>query len=290
MPRLLSTEELKDRLTFEYNSREVLSESKRLRKYNVLAFNALSREHLEYNKQERRLLIYTTQKGERIYIQYPGKESDIGRKEVMPLDFRPELQKADGEFIPDISFGDIWDILNDIGSEAKKYLPFVSAIFLHIGYMHNYENVNSDCEYIDLDITDKKEIGRGFIKHNYYRLNLSEDVWYTLNDRIGDIKLDEQNRFSFEAFIKLVDLLFQNEDCKYYFKNVVIRGNDKYNFDNGRTQSSEANLLILSHLEGHTRLSSLLNSFQKSRGVPSYKKHDYTVVTDGMVFQIEKRQ
>ena len=115
MARLLNTEELQEELSFGYSKVDVLPESKRLRKYNVEAFNSLSREKLEYNKRERRLLLYTTLLGEKIYIQYPGKESDADRKQVMPLDFRPELQKADGEFIPDISFGDIWDILDKIG-------------------------------------------------------------------------------------------------------------------------------------------------------------------------------
>ncbi|SCY45787.1 hypothetical protein SAMN05660668_02708 [Pseudobutyrivibrio sp. AR14] len=287
MARLLSTEELQNELSFEYSRGIVLAESKRLRKYNVESFNLLSRDKLEYNKRERRLLLYTTLHNENIYIQYPGKESDAERKQVMPFDFRPELQKANGEFIPDISFGDIWDILDKIGSEAKKYLPFVASLFLHMSYMHNYENEKSLYEYADLDMKNGTEIEKGNVEHEWYRLNISEDIWFTLNDRIGPIELDKNNVFSFEAFIKLVDLLFQNEDCKYYYKNVVIDGKSKYNFENGRTQSSDTNLLIISHLEEKTKLSSLLNSFQKSRGVPGFKKQDYSIVTNDMVINID---
>lgn len=287
MARLLSTEELQKELSFGYSKADVLPESKRLRKYNVEAFNSLSRENLEYNKRERRLLLYTTLLGENVYIQYPGKESDADRKQVMPLDFRPELQKSNGEFIPDISFGDIWDILDKIGSDARKYLPFVASLFLHMSYMHNYKNEKSSCKYEDLDIKSGIEIEKGKVEHDWYRLNISDDVWFTLNDRIGSIELDSNNVFSFEAFIKLVDLLFQNEDCKYYYKNVVIDGKNNYNFSNGRTQSSDTNLLIISHLEEKTKLSSLLNSFQKSRGVPGFKKQDYSIVTNDMVINID---
>jgi hypothetical protein len=287
MARLLSTEELQEELSFEYSKTDELPESKRLRKCNVEAFNSLSRDKLEYNKRERRLLLYTTLLGEKIYIQYPGKESDTDRKQVMPLDFRPELQKANGEFIPDISFGDIWDILDRIGAEAKKYLPFVASLFLHMSYMHNYQYEKTQFEYEDLDVKKGIVIEKGKVAHDWYKLNISDDVWFTLNDRIGSIELDENNVFSFEAFIKLVDLLFQNEDCKYYYKNVVIDGKRNYNFSNGRTQSSDTTLLIISHLEEKTKLSSLLNSFQKSRGVPGFKKQDYAIVTNDMVINID---
>lgn len=287
MEKLLSTEELQNELSFEYSRESVLVESKRLRKYNVETFNRLSRDKLEYNKRERRLLLYTTLLGEKVYIQYPGKESDADRNQVMPLDFRPKLQKANGEFIPDISFGDIWDILDKIGSEAKKYLPFVASLFLHMSYMHNYQLEKAQFEYDDLDVNKGIAIEKGKLAHDWYRLNISNDVWFTLNDRIGSIELDDNNVFSFEAFIKLVDLLLQNEDCKYYYKNVVIRGRSDYNFSNGRTQSSDTNLLIISHLEEKTKLSSLLNLIQKSRGVPGFKKRDYAIVTNGMVINID---
>ncbi len=83
-------------------------------------------------------------------------------------------------------------------------------------------------------------------------------------------------------------MLFQNEDCKYYYKNVVVKGKKKYNFSNGRTQSSAANLLIINHLEENTKLSELLNAFQKRvEEFQVLKKQDYTVVTNGMVINID---
>ena len=156
-----------------------------------------------------------------------------------------------------------------------------------MSYMRNYKKEKSPCEYEDLDIKNGIEIEKGKVAHDWYRLNISDDVWFTLNDRVGLIELDSNNVFSFEAFIKLVDLLFQNEDCKYYYKNVVVYEKSNYNFGNGRTQSSDTNLLIISHLEEKTKLSSLLNSFQKSRGVPGFRKQDYSIVTNGMVINID---
>lgn len=286
MAKILGTDELKDTVNFQYSKNTVLKESKELRKFNVLSFNALSRKKLEYGNIERRLCLYETQNGEKIYIQYPGKES-ADRKHIMPLDFRPELQMANGEFISDVSFGDIWDILSEIGKEQKKILPFVASIILRMGYMYGYTKESGLFSYHDIDILNNQFIDEGELNFEWYSLSLPEDTWFTLNDRIGEIRLTDNEVFSFEGFIKLVDLLFQNEDCKYYYKNVVLAGKTNYNFTNGRTQSSEANLLIINYLQDYTKLSELLNAFQKSRGVPGFKKQDYTVVTNGMVINID---
>ena len=101
------------------------------------------------------------------------------------------------------------------------------------------------------------------------------------------IDLGNGQQISFEGFVKLVDLLFQNEDCKYYYKNVVINQNQNYKYNNGRSNSSSANLLILNYLSGNVQLSDLLDSFQKSRGVPRFRKSDYSIVTDGIVINID---
>ena len=113
------------------------------------------------------------------------------------------------------------------------------------------------------------------------------DVCNTLNDKMGWINLGNNQVISFEGFIKLVDLLFQNEDCKYYYKNIVIDKKDKYKLSSGRTNSSAANLFILNYLEGNVKLSKLLDAFQKSRGVPMIKKSDYSVVTDKIVINVD---
>lgn len=285
MPKLLSTEELKNALKFEYSAKKVLNESKKLRLFNIREFNKISREGLKYGDNERMLCLYETLNGEKIYIQYPGKES--AKSNSMPLDFRPKLKMNNGEFISDISFGHIWDILSEIANSQQKDLPFVATIFLRLGYMYGYIKTEAKYEYKDIDIKENREIERGKISHEWYLLELEDDIWFTLNDRIGEIRMSNREVFSFEGFIKLVDLLFQNEDCKYYYKNVYIDGKSDYKLNNGRTQSSETNLLIINHLEKNTKLSELLNAFQKSRGVPKIRKQEYSIVTNNMVINID---
>lgn len=290
MARLLSNEELRNKLTMSYSRNTVLKDSTDKRKYNIDVFNKIDRIKLKYNKTECRLLLYETLQGEKIYIQFPGKESEDRTKK--PNDFRPKLQFSnESGFMQDASFGFIWDILDEIGKSRKVDLYFVAALFLRIGYMYGYEKVSETVLRESLRIKD------GSIESvekcedeliEWYKISLSDDVWYTLNDKIGPIKVWENGCFiSFEAFIKFVDLLFQNEDCKYYYINVVINGKKDYKLKNGRPNSSAATLCILNYLEGNDKLSNLLNVFQKSRGVPDFKRADYTIVTDGIVKNID---
>lgn len=287
MPRLLTNEELKDKLKMEYSSGTVLRESLEKRRDNIQSFLQITRDNLEYDKKERRICLYSTLQNENIYIQFPGKESVNNPQ--MPKDFRPKLQMRNGEFMQDASFGFIWDLLDEIGREHRAYLSYVAALFLRIGYMHEYAWERNEYECTDLEIEDGniEEIPHPAEKIEWYHLDLDEDIWYTLNDRIGNIAVAENQTISFEAFIKFVDLLFQNEDCKYYYKNVIINGDENYRYQNGRLNSSAANLLILNYFEGNETISNLLNSFQKSRGVASFRKADYDVVTDGIVINID---
>ncbi len=290
MARTLNNNELTQALSFEYSKNTVLKESRYLKLFNVHAFNSLSRQGLEFGDIERRLCLYRTQNNEKVYIQYPGRESTLSGDQHRPYDFRPELQMSNGDFISVASFGDIWDILSEIGKEQKSFLSFVASVFLRMGYMYDYAKQNGDYAYHDLACENNPEIkDTGLLNFEWYALNLDEDVWFTLNDRIGQIRLSDKEVFSFEAFIKYVDLLFQNEDCKYYYSNVICGKYDdsNYKFETGRISSSGANLLIINHLEDNTKLSALLDSFQRSRGVPKLNKTDYNMVTNGIVTNID---
>lgn len=287
MPKLLTNDELRDALHLEYSSKTVPKEAKEKRKHNIDSFIEIDRAGLEYNRIERKILLYVTLQNEKIFIQFPGKESVNSPK--MPADFRPKLQLADGSFMQDASFGFIWDILDEIGKEHKAYLSYVAAIFLRMGYMHDYLKVKELYKSSEIILKNDKvdrELTHSDETLEWYKLNLSDDVWHTLNDKIGPIQISKEKFISFEGFIKFVDLLFQNEDCKYYYKNVFIKGKKNYTYSNGRPNSSAANLLIINYFEGNEKISNLLNSFQKSRGVASFRKKDYSNVTDGIVTNV----
>lgn len=284
MGRILSNAVLAKELEVDYSSKTV-GEARKLRLKNIEAFNNISRKGYSYNKAEKLILLYETLNNEKVYIQFPGKES-IGTPQ-MALDFRPKIQLSTDEFIIDLSFGAIWDILDVIGKKYKAYLSYVASIFFRLGYMSNYVEHNEEYKCFELN-TGTGELNEiKYEKLNWFGINLPEDVWFTLNDKIGLIELENGQKISFEGFIKLVDLLFQNEDCKYYYKNVVINKKENYKLDNGRINSSAANLLILNYLQGNVKISRLLDAFQQSRGVPSFRKSDYSNVTDGIVINID---
>lgn len=290
MCRLLSNEELKEALRADYSAATIHKSALAKRKHNINAFNQIDRKGLVHNKTEKRLLMYETMKKEKVFIQFPGKEAV--ENPSMLLDFRPKVLLESGMFAIDLSFGAIWDILDSIGKSHNAYLSYVAAIFFRLGYLHEYNLENREHECFELTISDGRETAQAKAENmqmEWYRLSLPEDVWYTMNDKIGWIDLGNGQRISFEGFIKMVDLLFQNEDCKYYYKNVVINGKADYKYNNGRNNSSSANLLILNYLEGNVKLSKLLDAFQKSRGVPAFSKREYSAVTNGIVLNIDVR-
>lgn len=283
MPKLLTNEELRDLLSMEYSQSTTLPESRTLRKENIDAFNAISRNGLKFGEKERRIIFYRTLKGEEVFIQYPGKESQGD----MPLDFRPGIC-ANGSVMPNAAFGEIWDTMDAIGKKHNDYLSFVASLFLRIGYMHGYKKVRESYPMIDIDVTSGTQSSAGSIDFCWNMIDFPDDFWYSLNDKVGDVELFDGYLISFEAFIKYVDLLFQNEDCKYYYRNSVLAPRkDADMLKNGRNSSSDANLAILNYLQGNKKLSKLLNEFQKGRGVTSFRKADYSVVTNGIITNID---
>lgn len=287
MAKILSNDELVGLLKADYSAKTINKESLLKRQWNINVFNALDRKQMKYGKLEKRILLYRTLEGEEIYIQYPGKESVENIK--MPLDFRPKVKLKSGDYAIDLSFGAIWDILDEISNNHNAYLKYVATLFFRMGYMHEYEKINEnyECEIVKINRGEERVERKELISLEWYAIQIEDDVWLTLNDKIGWINLGNGQQISFEGFIKLVDLLFQNEDCKYYYKNVVIEKKDDYKLTNGRTNSSAANLFILNYLEGNVKLSKLLDAFQKSRGVPGIKKGDYSLVTDKIVINVD---
>lgn len=288
-PTILSTDAIRNELSLSY-SKDVLRSSRERRLHNIESFISLDRTGLTFNSSERRLWLFTTIEGEAVGIQYPGKES-IESNEPKIYDFRPIVRLQDGSFIPDLTFGDIWDIFSEIGRDHQAYLCFLASFVYDMGYLQRYEHVNECYSSELISVTDGEESITEVTSTSldWYKLSVNEDVWYTLNDRIGRIAVSDSQTISFEAFVKFMDLLWQNEDCKYYYKKAILYRNLSYatKLDSGRINSSGANLLILNYLEGHESLSSLINKIQKGRGVASFKKADYQIVTDGLVINIE---
>jgi hypothetical protein len=284
MPTNLLLTELKAVLSTKYSSsKEFHDEVRARRKRNIESFLGINRDGLEYGVKEHRILLYTTLCDEKIYIQTPGSESI--RNPPMLCDFRPIIQYPDGATHENVSFKNIWDVLDVIGKKYNEYLSVVATILLRMGYMYEYRQTLDSCicETIVLDggrvltITKVEPVSI-----SWYRIDFSESVWFSLNNYLGVGSILGKET-SFEGFIKLLDLILQNEDCKYYYRNVVINRNDKYDFSSGQIPTCNSNLLIVDYLKGNKSISALLQGFIYGRGVAPFNVGDYQSVTDDIV-------
>lgn len=230
----------------------LVSASKKLE--NIESFNALSRTGLSYGVMEKRILLYETASGEKLFMQYPGSES-VRAKSTYPNDARPVLQKADGSFSEDMDFKKIWDYIDLIGQAHKADIDILATIFLRIAYMLDYEHHDSTYPYETIDIASGNIVNSGNQHFIWNSLALDADVIETISDRFGQI-----GEISLEAFLYYNDLLAQNEDCKYYY-----RKGDKWSISEGagRINNCLSHLTVISHIRGMIGISKLIDSFQR---------------------------
>lgn len=256
---MLSTDILKERLTIQIPPEKPYFLSKKEKIENINSFCDLSRENLAFGKTERRILLYTTQNGEKIYYQYPGKESTRRDRANFPLDARPVLEKNNSKQSPDMDFNAIWDIIDYLGTENRGNADVLGAIFLRIAYMYQYKHITKDFIYQDIDISSGTIINSGKIKMDWNCFALDQEIIEALNDRF---KLRDSLGFSFEAFLYYNDVLAQNEDNKYYLRSnkseeqILQKGN-------GRINNCLSHLTVISHIRGNIGISKLISSFRR---------------------------
>lgn len=141
-------------------SRKKKGESIEKRKVNIEAFSNINRHGLEFGKKERMLLLYETVCGEKIYIQYPGKESKSNKKgNIRPWDFRPKMILADGSYFKDLSFKNIWDDLIQQHELECEVSNILAAVFFRMALMIDVKKEEEYYEYIDIDSESKLKIG-----------------------------------------------------------------------------------------------------------------------------------
>lgn len=276
---MLSIDVLKKRLTIQIPSQKPYFLSKNEKIENINVFCGLTRENLAYGKTERRILLYTTQNDEKIYYQYPGKESTRRDSANFPLDARPILEKSNSELSPDMDFNAIWDIIDYLGTENRANADILGAIFLRIAYMHQYKHTTKDFFYQDVDISSGAIINSGKIKMDWNYLALDQEIIESLNDRF---KLRNSLGFSFEAFLYYNDVLAQNEDNKYYLRSnksdeqILQKGN-------GRINNCLSHLTVISHIRGKIGISKLISSFR--RGVAPLSQSRFSEACGDLVIR-----
>lgn len=284
---VLSRNELKNRLSLVLpNSRRINAERREKQRVNTKTIYDLDRENLTHNSFERRMLIYTTLLNEKIFIEYPGKETT--RNNPMPKDTCPSFANEEGMITLDTSFGDIWDVMDYLGKNHKAYLPILATVLIHMSCMKQYKAKTSSRECWDIVIDEN---GKTYTLSQeriatFQEINFTKRVWETLNDMFSGIRIRGQE-MSFEAFIKYFDVLLMNEDSKYAYA-AVNDGDATYenwSYKKGRIKTIGTCLSVIDYLEDKMTLSTLLDKYQRGRGTIPFSISQYSDVSDGIISQ-----
>lgn len=242
-----------------------------LRISNIEWIEKLTREGLSYGQKERQLLIHTTDKGERIFIQYPGKES---RSSVpKPWDFRPELYFPENDrYHEKMSFGAIWAIIFETSSKLtiknkEKVLRAFATLFYRMAFMLDhiddkpFNTRERDViygEHNELEYSDETEVELPGL----FKLVPNKEILEYLSNACptwGDMSL--------EAFLFYNDLLVWNEDCKYYYRNYRLRSSEEWIYKTGRVNTLLSHIRILGYMLGDVPLSNIFDGFARQRGI-----------------------
>ncbi len=268
--------ECKNILCMEYN-KDVKKDAIEKRKFNIAQFSELDKKGLKFQDIERKLLLHTTKNGEKVFIQYPGKETISSNSEkVRPWDFRPKLQLSNGTYIKDLSFPDIWDDLTDIHSSDKTLLSILAGIFFRMAVMYDYSMTENSYKYEDIN-SSGKIIKKGVLPFQYYKPVFSKKV-------LSQLSSITPRGVSLEAYLIYNDLLVQNEDCKYFYRDTKIK-KDTWNSNSGRYNTLLSHISVIEYLQGRLSFSEIMTRFQRGMGVAPIRLGDISNITQNIILK-----
>lgn len=245
-----------------------------------LVGEAVEENNLSHVNREERLHIFTTQRGEKIFIQYPGKESTLSGEKYRKCDFRPRIMTSTGEMLRDLVFADMWGLIEDLNTQQHRLLKIMAAIFFRLGRMTLHREVDKDytCETLDSD----ENVIASSVRHlHWYEFHVDDEIMESLNFHAENLIVDGKE-ISLEAFLCFFELILQNEDSKYYDK--------KGNLSSGRIPTSDSMLLLSSALFGRIKLSVLLQRFVSGFGVAHCGIDEVESATDGLIKIVDRKQ
>ena len=233
----------------------------------------VNRTGLEFGKKERQLLIHTTRKNEKIYIQYPGKESTGSR----PWDFRPIFYDSSGNINKNNqSFGDIWATI-----ENNELLRIIATLLYRTAYMIDhteipkFKTLSRDITYDEVEvISAEKNIQRT----NFYKYQPKIEII----DEISEV-CDDWGKMSFEGFLHYNEILTWNEDCKYHYRDLQKENTGKWLNKTGRVNTLLTHIRILGYILEDVRLADIFNDFSKLRGISPATDVEIFKICHGMI-------
>ena len=255
---------------------ERISTERRLMK--IQSFAALNRRGLGFVSRERRVLLHSTSFGERIFVQYPGKESERRGPDERPWDFRPKLVMRNGIVAADLPFIAVWTDLQDVASRDRDSLPVIATLLFRMAKMtdHRFNDRVYPSEHLrnrDLSTLEKGPD----VRIPYYRYVPPARTVKLLQNRLGHI-----GGVSVEAYLYLNEYIAQNEDCKYYYRGEHA-GGKRWGDGMGRSNTLMTYVSAIGALEGLLDHSVIVNGLHSKTGVSPLKPEMLPEVTGGIV-------
>lgn len=261
---------------------------------NINTFLHIDREGLKNGELEKRLIMYKTFLEETIYIEYPGKEStkEYESKELKnmmnPNDFRPELHLPDGSITAKLSFVDISEALVEYAwTHDIATMQMLAAMIIRLAFMREYKKVklvhpSQLIRYvgktpIEEPIENKDVIERYFLPINS-ELKSILAMWDKINlpSRHHEKKLE----VSIEGFLYYLDILAQQEDCKYYYTR-KSKGQKSIDIGIGRINNLLTVVNVIDRLITNRPYGDIIGSM--GRYVRPIKRSEFERVTGGLV-------
>ena len=263
-------------MRIEYSS-ELKRESDEKKLFNINTFSKLDKSGLSYGGIERRILMKEYPTGEKLYIQYPGKES-ARDKNVRPWDFRPKLQLPNGEWLKDLSFKDVWDDLYSFKDIACD-MSYIATLFFRIAYMIDAKKTTRALHYEDVDSKTGQIVNEGDVELTWYEYTPEEDILSGLQ-----VSPEAIRGCSVPAYLAYNDYLAQNEDCKYYYRAVYDKG-ETWKTDTGRRNTLLTHMAVIAFIEDKLRFTEITDMFQRGMGVANLPTKYWEETTVGRVIK-----
>jgi hypothetical protein len=264
---------------------------------NIKWIEKLPRTRLSYQRKERQVLIHTTAIGEKIFIQYPGKESARYTKNnkerkttsIRPWDFRPELYLPGkrGRY-KSMSFFDIWAIIFETAEKLtnknrERTLRMFAIMLYRMAYMLDHVSLKTFKTQIR-DVTYKSN---GKINTSLRVVKKLPTLFkYEPNKQALAYIAQKRSQWgdmSLEAFLFYNELLAWNEDCKYYYRNYHIREAEKWIGKTGRVNTLLTHVRILGYILQDVSLASIFSDFSTQRGISPTSNDEVINICKGFI-------
>lgn len=252
------------------------------REKNIRWIHKLDRDDLTHGETERQIQFTETDSGEKLLIQYPGKESLRDGSNRRPWDFRPKVLFPDGTYGPDHTFADSWKPLFDefgVDNPDADIARALGVLFYRMAFMMDHEPEWGDVS-LPTRLTDGDGSGKGPFKKKTHPALFRYSPPEGVIDAIAS-EVPELGGMSIRGYLHYINLLAFNEDCKYYYLD-TDGGEKAWNWPRkGRINTLLTYVSIIGLVTGDRELHEVLN--RMTNGVCTVTEEQAHSITDGII-------